>query len=568
MVLYLGSVKMKKRIIVIGGSASGPKSAAKARRVDQNAEIILFEKGANLSMASCGYPYYVGDIFSNRNLLIGTALGVRDPGYFLSSKNIDARVNTAVTGINTAKKEIYTKDEISGLTGVERYDSCVICTGSRPNFPPIPGIKLKGITTLQSMKDADYLRSVRDEGLVKRAVVVGGGLIGIETCEALQLAGIHVTVVEMLPQILGFLDPEMAKHVENHIVQKGAHVITGNGVSRFNGEDRLESVTLGDGQVLPCDLAVIAIGVHPNSKLAKDAGIETASNGGIIVNERMETSAPDVYSAGDCVTVKHRITGEYVLSPMGDLANLEGRVAGENAAIESGATFKGTIQTGICKVFDITAGSSGLSERVARDKGYDIETVINVSPDKPGFIGGDLLISKMVISKLSGKLLGYQSIGAGDASKQLATAAMAITANMKVSDLIDLDLPYAPPFSLAIDHFIASAHLMENKLKGRLKGISSEKLKRYIDQGVTPFLLDVRTPDECSEMCLGVGERMIPLGELRERLDELPRDCPIICYCKISLRGYEAALILEANGFSNLSVLEGGLMGWPYGRKK
>ena len=563
----------KKRIVVIGGSAAGPKSAAKARRIDNNAEVIILQKDADLSMASCGYPYYVGGYFNDRNMLLCTATGVvRSPMIYLNAKDIDARVNTEVTNIDTKNHSLSFKNIASGETGTLDYDKLVIATGSVPRIPPVPGVELKGITTLQSMNDADLLRKVRDEGKIKKAVVIGGGLIGIETCEALQLAGIEITVIELLPQLLTFLDWELAKLVENHVKSKGANVITDNGIAAFLGENgKLTAVKLQNGTELPCELAVVAIGVCPNVKLAQEAGLKIGELGGLDVNEYMQTSDPDIYAGGDCVETVNRITGKKVLAPYGDLANLQGRVAGENAASENCVKFPGTIHTGICKVFDYAAGSTGLSETAAKKLGYpDTITVINASPDKPGYMEGKLLVTKLVADRKSGRVLGAQCIGPGNVSKQIAQWAMAIQGKLTVEDIINADLHYAPPFSMAIDHFIATAHIMQNKMKGRLKGISCKEVREKVLNNGKRFLIDTRGPDEFEQMRLGIGETLIPLGALRKRLKELPEDKneEIICYCKISLRGYEAALALEGNGWKNVKVMEGGIMAWPYPREK
>jgi len=566
-------MKDKKRIIVIGGSAAGPKAAAKARRLDEEAEIVIIQKAPDLSMASCGYPYYVGGFFDDRNLLICTPTGVvRDPKFYLNAKGIVARTETEATSIDPKAKTVTVRDLKSGKDEMLSYDKLILATGAVPRIPPIPGAGLSGITTLQSMQDADYLRRIRDEKKIKKAVIIGGGLIGIETCEALQLAGIEITVIEMLPQLLTFLDWELAKLVENHVRSKDANVITDNGIAEFLGEDgRLTGVKLQNGIELPCELAVVAIGVNPNSRLAREAGLEIGATGGIAVNEFMQTSDPDIYAAGDCVESLNLITGKKVHAPYGDLANLQGRVAGENAAAGNSATFPGTIQTGICKVFDFAAGSTGLSEKAASAQGYtDIETVINASPDKPGFMTGLLLVTKLVVERSNGRILGAQCVGPGDVSKQLATWAMAIKGRLTVDDMINADLPYAPPFSLAIDHSIATAHIMQNKLKGRMKGVSCSDLKKRLDGGAAPFILDARGPDEYEQMRLGVGERLIPIGALRNRLNELPEDknAEIICYCKISLRGYEAARVLEGRGWKNVKVMEGGIAAWPFPREK
>ncbi len=563
----------KKKIVVIGGSAAGAKAAAKARRLDEFAEITLVQKSPDLSMASCGYPYYVGGLFNDRNQLLCTPAGiVRDPVFFDKAKAIKALVETEVVTIDRQSKQVVCRDLKTGKEESLQYDKLIISTGARPNMPPIPGIDLEGITNLLSMADTDYLRRICDEKKVKQAVVIGGGLIGIETCEALQLAGIKVTVVEALDQVLTFLDWDLAHLVENHMRAKGVEIFTSKGVKAFVGKDgKLSGVQLADDTVIACELAVMAIGVRPNSGLATAAELETGKFGGITVNAYMQTSDPDIYAAGDCVEIPSRISGEAVFAPMGDLANLEGRVAGENAIKGNWVTFPGTYHTGICKIFDFSAGSTGLSIKAAERVGLtDYQTVVNASPDKPGFMGAKLLVSKMLVSTKDQRLLGYQCVGPGDVSKQVATAAMAILGKLTVEDLINADLPYAPPFSLAIDHFITAAHIMQNKLKGRMTGISVTEVWEKIQRGDKPFFLDGRSPAEFEEMYLGIGEHLLPIGALRSRLGELPTDknAEIICFCKISLRGYEAETILRAHGYTNVKVMEGGIMAWPYPRKK
>ncbi len=562
-----------KKIVVIGGSAAGPKAAARARRMAEDAEITVIQRDADLSMASCGYPYYVGGCFDDRNMLLCTPTGVvRDPMFFLNAKNIKARTRTEAVRIDRAAKTIAVRDLATGATEDVPYDKLVIATGANPKLPPVPGHDLDGITTLQSMDDADYLRKIADEKKITRAVVIGGGLIGIETCEALQLAGVHITVIELLPQLLTFLDRELALLVEDHVRSKDANVITENGLAEFLGQDgKLVGVKLQNGAELPCELAVVAIGVSPNTKLAREAGLQIGETGGITVNGYMQTSDPNVYAVGDCVETVNRITGRKTLAPYGDLANLQGRVAGSHLASGVSPMFPGTVQTGICKVFDFGAGSTGLSERAAGEAGFnDIETVINASPDKPGFMDGKLLVTKLIVNRKDGKLLGAQCVGPGDVSKQIAQWAIAIQGGLTVDDMMNADLPYAPPFSLAIDHAIATAHIMHNKLVGYMQGISATDVKQKLDKGEPVTLIDVRGPDEYELMRLGVGEMLIPLGALRGRLNEVPQDknAEIICYCKISLRGYEAARLLHGHGWTNVKVMEGGVMAWPFKREK
>ena len=564
---------MQKTYVIIGGSAAGPKTASKIRRMAPDAEIIMIQKGKYLSMASCGFPYFIGGVFDDPNQLIATPTGAqRNPEFFSNVKNIKALTSTEVTSIDKKAKNVTMLNLETGKESKQKYDKLFIATGATAIVPNLPGKDLDGVTTLQSMEDAIYLKTQLAGGTLRKAVIVGGGLIGIETCEALQLGGVQITVVEMLDQVLSFLDWEMAKHVENHIRANGSDVITGCGVSEFLGKDgKITGVKLSDGRTLDCDLAVVSIGVRPNSQLARDAGLEIGQRGGITVNTFMQTSDPDIFAGGDCVEVTNLVTHEKSVWPMGDAANLEGRVAAQNMVLGNNVEYDGMIGTGICKVFDYVAGSTGLSEKQAVKLGYsNITTAIQAAPDKPGFMGAKPIIIKLVADRTTCRLLGMQAIGTGDVSKRVAIGAMAIHAKMHVYDLVNLDLPYAPPFSPAIDNFIIAAHVLQNKCLGRMEGISAIDVKAKLDAGEKPFMLDVRGMDEFEEMRLGVGEVLIPLGTIRTNLQKLPKDktTEIVVYCKISLRGYEAYCFLKAQGYTNVKVMEGGIIGWPYPREK
>lgn len=562
---------MARRIVIIGGSAAGAKAAAKARRVDPDAGITIIQKEPNLSQASCGFPYYVGGTFDNRNALIASPWGApRNAEFFLTTKNITALTETEALAIDRSAKKVQCRTAKSDDTFTVDYDKLICCTGARARRLPVPGSERAGITTLLSMEDSDLLHSEVTAGRVKSAVIVGGGLIGVETCEALVAHGIRVTLVEMTPQILTMLDPQLAALVANHMKMKGVELRLGTRVEAFEGEERVSGVRLANGETIACELVVSATGVQPDSEIAREAGLDLGELGGIRVNEFMQTSDPDIYAAGDCVECVHRITGSSVLSPMGDLANLQGRVAGENAATgREVATFSGTQQTAICQVFAWKAGVTGLTETAAQRFGVtDYETVVIAGPDKPGFMGAGILVSKMLVAKKSEKILGFQCVGMGDVSRQLAAMAVAVQAGMTVTELGGADMPYAPPFSNAIDHCITAAHVIENKLKGRFKGISAAELWNKIEAGRKPFLLTGCEVEEYRELNLGLGEKIIPIGEVRRRLDELPQEktTEIVCWCKISLRGYELSLFLESEGYTNVRVLEGGTMGWPYPR--
>ncbi|MEL7638503.1 MAG: FAD-dependent oxidoreductase [Solidesulfovibrio sp.] len=557
-----------KRIVVIGGTAAGPKAAARAKRLDETAQVTLLQKAPELSMASCGYPYYVAGEVKARDSLLATPAGVvRDPAFFAGAKGITAMVGTEVMAIDRTAKTVAWKKAATGETGVVPYDKLILATGSVAKVPPIPGRELAGVTTLASLADADRLRELAASGKGKPAVIVGGGLIGMESCEALVAAGMEVTVVEALPTILSFLDPELALIVEKHARSKGARIVTGVGIAEILGEGgAVTGVRLADGRELPAALVVMAIGVAPNTALAKAAGLALGKSGGIVVDAHMRTSDPDIYAAGDCVEVKNRLTGQPMHAPFGDLANLEGRVAGENAVLGDVATFPGTIGSGICKVFDCAAASTGLSERRAREAGFEVVTAVNASPDKPGFMGAKPVVSKLIAEAGTGRILGFACVGLGNVNRQAAEMAMAILGGLTVDDVAMADLPYAPPFSLAIDHAIATAHVLQNKMRGLMRGETSVAVKARLEAGEKPFLLDVRGPKEFEEMRLGLGETLVPLGQLRKRLGELPADrhAPVVAYCKVSMRGYEAQRVLEAAGYDNVTVMEGGLVAWPF----
>jgi NADPH-dependent 2,4-dienoyl-CoA reductase/sulfur reductase-like enzyme/rhodanese-related sulfurtransferase len=556
-------------VVIIGGSAAGAKAASKIRRLDQTAQITIVQKSHYLSIASCGFPYYVGGVFDERNMLISTPTGVqRDPSFFSKVKDIEALVTTEATAIDRAAKRLTVRDLGSGEQKVLVYDKLVLATGARAVFPALKGRDLQGVTTLQSIEDADFLKEKVVGNGSRRAVIVGGGLIGIETCEALRLAGIEITIVDMQDQVLPFLDWELAKLVENHLTSQGVALRLGSAVAEFLGEKgHVSGVQLKSGEKLPCDLVVVAIGVRPEGSLAREAGIAVGASGGILVNRFMQTSDPDIYAAGDCVEVTNLVTHARQPWPMGDAANLQGRVLAQNVVFGNSEEYDGFVGTGICKVFDYCAGSTGLSEKMARAEGYaNVLTAIHAAPDKPGFMGARPLVIKTVADKTTGRFLGMQAVGTGDVSKRVAMAALALHGRLTIADMVNLDLPYAPPFSPAIDNFVQAIHVIENKWRGMMDGISCAEVKQKTDAKSDVFLLDVRGPDEHKVERLGVGETLIPLGQLRSRIDTLPADKTkeIITYCKISLRGYEAACFLKSAGYTNVKVMEGGLMAWPF----
>lgn len=553
---------MKMNIVVIGANAAGAKAASKSKRINPKAEVTVIDRGNFISYGACGIPYFVSDAVEDVKDLMSTPVGVvRDHHFFKKVKGVTVKTNTEVIAIDRSAKTVCLRDIQSSQETILSFDRLILATGSSPFIPGIKNVALANVLTVKSIEDAELLKNLAVHG--SRACIVGGGLIGLETAEALRHKGLQVTVVEMRDQMLpGVLDREMAALVEKQLKQQGVTVMTGCAVSGLIGSSTVEAVQIGDIQI-PADLVVLAPGVTPNVELARTAGLEIGVTGAIAVDKRQCTNDPDIYACGDCCETTHLITGNKVFVPLGSTANKQGRVAGINAA-GGEASFAGVIGTSILRVFNVNAGKTGLTEAEARANGYDVETVLSPSHDKAHFFpGAKPIILKLVAERSSGRILGLQAVGEGAVDKRLDAAATAITFGATVEQVAQLDLAYAPPYSAAMDNLIVAADILKNKLSGHARGISSLEVKRMLDDGDDFILLDVRSPAEFGEVSIE-GAKLIPLGMLRERLEELPRDKEIITYCKISLRGYEAQKILDAAGFENTKFMDGGLLAWPY----
>lgn len=553
---------MKMNIVVIGANAAGAKAASKAKRINPKAEVTVIDRSNFISYGACGIPYFVSDAVEDVKELMSTAVGVvRDHHFFKKVKGVTVKTNTEIIAIDRSAKTVCLRNVQSSQETTLPYDRLILATGSSPFIPRIKNVALANVLTVKSIEDAELLKSLAVHG--SRACIVGGGLIGLETAEALRHKGMQVTVIEMRDQMLpGVLDREMAALVEKQLKQQGVTVMTGSAVSGLVGELAVEAVQIGNKQI-PADLVVLAPGVTPNVELARGAGLEIGVTGAIAVDKRQCTSDPDIYACGDCCETTHLITGKKVFIPLGSTANKQGRVAGINAA-GGEATFAGVIGTSILRVFNINAGKTGLTEAEAKSCGFDVETVLSPSHDKAHFFpGAKPIVLKLVAERNSGRILGLQAVGEGKVDKRLDAAATAITFGATAEQVAQLDLAYAPPYSAAMDNLIVAADILKNKLAGHARGISAHEVKRMLDDGDDFILLDVRSPAEFGEVCIK-GAKLIPLGILREKLHELPKDKEIITYCKISLRGYEAQKILDAAGFENTKFLDGGILAWPY----
>ncbi|ARN57509.1 FAD-dependent oxidoreductase [Sedimentisphaera salicampi] len=554
------------KVVVIGAVAAGPKVASKIIRLMPEAEVTCVEKGRFLSYAGCGLPYYVSGVVEDQAELMSTPVGVvRDPVFFRNVKNVHVLEQTEAVSIDRSGKKVYAKDIRTGNEISLDYDKLVLATGASPFIPPIEGTDLKNVFTLHGVDDAEGIKAMLAEHKARDAVIIGGGLIGVEITESLVHTGCRVTMVEMMPQILTMLDWEMAKLVEQHMEAKGVKVLTGTKVEKVEGESGVvQAVQTSNGKICT-DMVIMAVGVRPNTKLAKDAGLELGVGGTIKVNDQMQTTDPDIYAAGDCVEMENLITKDKCYVPLGSTANKQGRVAANNISGRKDS-FPGILGSAVCKVFDFCVARTGLSEEQAASAGYEVETVLSPSPDKAHFMPeAKMLMLKLVADKKSGRLLGLQAIGPGAGDKRVDAAAAAISAGMTMEQISNLDLCYAPPFSPAMDNLLTAANVMRNKLDGDMEGISPRQLKEKIDDGEDMFLLDVRSEGEFNEVRIP-GAVNIPLGMLRKRLDEVPEDknTQIIVFCKISLRGYEAGLILENAGWKNVKILDGGVVMWPF----
>ncbi len=558
---------MGRKIVVIGGVACGPKAACRAKRLDPSAEVIIVEKGEEISYGACGLPFYLeGEVPDVKDLTTTPVGVVRDVNFFKAVKGVDVLLNTEAVFIDRKKKEVLVRNVKNGSEQTLSYDKLVLATGSSPVRPPIPGIDLEGIHCLKTLTDGVRLKKAMEEAPGENAVIVGAGLIGMECLEPLLNAGFNVHVVEKLPFVLpALLDEEMAVPLMKHITSKGVTFYLNDGVSSFEGNGRVQKVKTEKTEIA-ADLVLLAIGFRPNIKLAQDAGLETGPMG-IKVDAHLRTSDPDIYAGGDCVESYNIVTGKPMYAPMGSTANKHGRIIGNNLAGWN-STFSGICGTGVCNILGFNVARTGLTERDARNEGMEVLTSLCPAPDKPHYMKDAKLIHlKMVAEKYSGRLLGVQILGPGEVLSRVDTAAAILKSGGTVDDCFETDMAYAPPFSPALDNLIVAANVIQNKRDGLIRSYAPAEVKAKLDRGDDFIFLDVRTPKELEQMRLPYENVVhIPLGMVRKKASELPRDKEIICLCKISLRGYEAARMLEAEGFDpgKIWLLDGGLVAWPY----
>ncbi len=551
------------RVVIIGGVAAGPKVASKVMRLRPDAEVTIIERGELLSYAGCGLPYYVSGTVRDRRALLSTPLGaVRDPIFFHNVRNVSVLSRTEAVEVDRRGKRVRIRDLSDGAERWIPYDRLVLATGARPVVPDLPGRNLRNIYTLHGVHDAEGIRHTLASGRALDVVLVGGGLIAVEMTKALVQRGCRLTIVERMPQILGMLDEEISRLLQQHLEANGVRVMTSVEVRGFRGDEAVRGVITDRGEI-PADLVVLAAGVRPETSLARAAGLAIGGTGGILVDEHQRTSDPDIYAAGDCVEHHDLLTGRPAYVPLGSTANKQGRVAAVRLCGGSDR-FPGILGTVVCQVFDYCVGRTGLNEREARELGRDIVTVHCAAPDREHFLpGARLLMLKLVVERPSRRLLGVQVLGPGEGDKRIDVAATAITAGMTVDQIVHLDLGYAPPFSPALDNLITACNVARNKLDGLFVGVPPLEARRLLQERRDVTLVDVSTPREYDEMRIP-GARLVPLGSLRGRMRELPQSGVLLLCCRNSLRAYEASIILRHAGFPDVRVLDGGVLMWPF----
>lgn len=540
--------------LIIGGVAGGATVAARLRRMDEKANIILFERGKYVSYANCGLPYYIGDTINNREkLFVQTAKG------FTDRFRIDIRTEQEVTAIRPDKKEVEIKNLSTGETYTETYDKLVLSPGAEPLRPGIEGIGSKKIFTLRNVPDTDTIKNYVNTENPKRAIVVGGGFIGLEMAENLYDLGIQVDVVEMANQVMAPLDFSMAAIVHRQLTDKGVGLHLEDGVSRFEEKDGGVTVHLRSGKQIATDMVLLSIGVRPETKLAKDAGLAIGERGGITVNDYMQTSDADIYALGDAVEVRHLVTGQPALIPLAGPANKQGRIVADNIVFGNKEKYPGSIGTSIAKVFDLTVATAGANAKLLQRNNIPYISSYTHGASHAGYYPGAVPLSiKILFAPENGKLLGAQIVGFNGVDKRIEMLAQVIQRGGTVHDLAELEHAYAPPYSSAKDPVNMAGFVAENILNKKSRIIQWRELAELPADTIR---IDVRTHDEYK---LGTipGFINIPVDELREHLDELPKEKPIVVTCAVGLRGYLAYRILVQNGFKHVRNLSGGYKTW------
>ena len=530
------------KTVIIGGVAGGATAAARLRRLDEQAEIVVFERSGYVSYANCGLPYYIGGVIKDRS-----ALTLQTPESFFTRFRVDMRVRHEVTAIHPERKTVSVKNLDTGAEFEESYDKLILSPGAKPTQPRLPGVGLEKLFTLRTVEDTFRIRDYIDANHPRSAVLAGGGFIGLELAENLRELGLEVTIVQRPRQLMNPFDPDMAAFIHSEVRRHGVKLALGHTVEGFTERDGGVDVLLKDAPPLHADMVVLAIGVTPDTALAKAAGLELGLKGSIVVNDRMETSAPDIYAVGDAVQVKHSVTGQDAVISLAGPANRQGRIAADNIC-GGDSRYLGSQGSSVLKIFDLTAAATGVNEANARKAGLDTDVVILSPMSHAGYYpGGKVMTMKVVFERGTYRLLGAQIVGYEGVDKRIDVLATAIHCGMKATDLKDLDLAYAPPYSSAKDPVNMAGFMVENLDKGLVKQFRIEDVPSLPRDG-SVTLLDTRTAWEYAQGHVE-GFRNIPVDELRERLGEIEAGKPVYVICQSGLRSYIACRILAGHGY-------------------
>jgi NADPH-dependent 2,4-dienoyl-CoA reductase/sulfur reductase-like enzyme/rhodanese-related sulfurtransferase len=550
----------KQKLVVIGAVAAGTKAASKAKRENPELDVKIFSKEEHISYAGCGLPYYIGNVIKEKSELV-----VRTPEIFKKQQDIDIFIKHEATKIDVNLKKVYVTNLDTNEQLEFEYDKLIIATGASPIKPPLDNINLKNIFTLRSVSDAFEIRDLVDAGKAQKAVIVGGGFIGLEVAENLKLRGLDVTLIELAPHILPPFDEEIALLAQAHMKEKGVNIITGEKVLGFEGLNEAVIKVKSTAGDFDTDIVILSIGVKPNAKIAAEAGIELGTTGAIKVDKYMQTNIKDVFAAGDCAENVNLVTNLPAWYPMGSTSNKTGRIAGNNVVnVDNMDSLEGVLGTTVVKLFEINAAKTGLSERDAKKAGMNIETILVPTTDIAHYYPGNKsIITKLIVEKSTHKLLGAQVIGNGVVDKPIDIIVTAMTLNAKVEDLAKLDLAYAPPFSMAMSSTITAANVIISKLNSKIDTISPTELQEKMKSNQVN-LVDVREEEECMVSKIP-GSINIPMNTLEKRSNELDKNKDtVILVCKVGKRAFLSYLKLKQQGFENIKVLEGGMSAYPY----
>ena len=531
------------KVVIVGGVAGGATAAARIRRLDEKAEIVVFERSGFISYANCGLPYYIGDVIVDQE-----ELTLQTPESFFARFRVDMRVRYEVTGIDPDKKTVSVKNLVTGDEFEESYDKLILSPGARPTQPRLPGVGLDRLFTLRTVEDTLRIKEYIDKNHPKSAVLAGGGFIGLELAENLRELGMEVTIVQRPRQLMNPFDADMAAFIHAEMIRHGIKLALGHTVEGFEENEGGVDVLLKDEQPIHADMVVLAIGVTPDTELAKKAGLKLGIKESIVVNDRMETSVPDIYAVGDAVQVRHYVTGKDALISLAGPANKQGRIAADNIC-GGDSRYAGSQGSSVIKVFNMTAAVTGINETNARKEGLSVDKIILSSMSHAGYYpGGKVMTMKVIFEKETYRLLGAQIVGSEGVDKRIDVLAAAIHAGMTATELKELDLAYAPPYSSAKDPVNMAGFMIENISNGILKQFHLEDVETLPRDG-SVTLLDVRTTVEyrCGHID---GFRNIPVDELRERLDELEKEKPVYVVCQSGLRSYIATRILAGHGYN------------------